>query len=834
MSEPGTDAVTGEPVVLPVAKRGDAVRTGQLAPAADTELPVVVGDGTIQLIKAADLAAARDQGWELASEQQVQSFREAQLYESAGAQARTAGEAAVRGLTLGLSDAALVELGVDPEGLKKRKELNPIIAGAGEIGGAVAPLLLTGGGSGVLGAAASGVRMAGAIPRGVAAIGRGVQAGVGAGLGTGVLARGAALGAAGAVEGGLYGLGQAVSEAALNDSPLTGERIAAHMGTGALLGGVTGGVLGTTAASVEQKVLPKLKEMLASPKLERAIETAGLKQWAQGRGKAMFTKLRRDFGDDAPTVIGRTVREEGLDQVMAKGATWDEMHAVVRDKHRASGMRIGDTLRQIDEALPGEALDAVSKVSRRASADILEPLSKSAMKSDRRLAEQMRDEFGWLWPKTDDAVKAPAGPLRQMGEEYAALEKQAEFVPSFEELHKLRARIDDVAYPKGMADPTPMQKQLQKLRGIVEEEITTAADAAAEKMASAGMASNYTAEKLRYRALSWLNKAAESNAASEMANRSISLSDYVSGSAVTAGSLASLLAGDMSALGAIATSAFMGTGASLINKFLREEGQGLAARMGQKVITLARTAQKQEAEVTGAVQKFFKRSGETVRAGTLTSGADAGPLLERFEKARAKLEEYERAPEQKLSKVLGDTPTSAPNVAQEIRSVATRANTFLRSKLPAERISEYDAQPLLKRKGARVSDSQAAKYLRYAHAVENPRSVIEGIAEGRVSREGIEALKAVYPRLYGDLSERLSGKLAEQTERLSRGQLVQLSIALGQPLDHSMSPQFIAACQSVHKASREAMQQPGGKQMTGGGMDVSGAQQTESQRMEAS
>lgn len=817
MSGTGTDAATGEPTALPVAKIGEAVLAGQVTPAPDTELPMVVGD-EIRLVRAADLRAARDQGWEIATEQQVAAFRDKQRYESAGAQVRTAGEAAVRGLTLGLSDAALVELGVDPEGLRKRKELNPIISGASEIAGAAAPLLLTGGGSGVAGAAGTAVRTAGILPRGVAALGRGVEGVVQAGLGSGVLARGAALGAAGAVEGGLYGLGKAVSEAALHDEPLTGERIAAHMGTGALLGGVAGGALGTVAASVEQRLIPKIKEILASPKLERMVETAGLKQWAQGRGKAMFTRLRRDFGDDAPTIIGRTVREEGLDDVMAKGVTWDEMHALTQQKVRDSGQRIGGALRQIDETLPGEAAPAALNAASRIKTEVLEKLASSGIRSDKRLATELADDFPALFPTASTADDAAGAIVNPLG--------------TFEEMHKLRARIDDIAFPKGLADATPKQQAMQKMRAILEDEITTAADAAATKMANAGYASNYTAEKLRYRALGWLNKAAESNAASELANRSISLSDYVSGSAVTAGSLASLLTGDMGALGSIATSFFMGGGASLLNKFLREEGQGIANRIGTKVLTLARTAQKQEAEVTSAVQSLFQRSGEAVRSGMLTKGAETGPLIERFERARAKLDEYERAPEQKLTQVLGDTPDASPGVAQEVRAVATRAAGFLRSKIPMDRVSEYDAQPLLKRKGARVSDSEMAKYLRYVQAVENPRTVIESLAKGHVSREGIEALKAVYPKIYSDLSERLSMQLANETKRLSRAQLVQLSIALGRPLDPSMSPQFIAACQSVHQASRAAMQKAGGKQMTGGGTDVAATQQTESQRLE--
>jgi hypothetical protein len=880
---PLLDLATGQPTALPAAKVGDAIASGSFAPTAGTEIPVLKGDGTIELVAAEHLDAARDQGWEIATEAQVQRFRDAQRYESGAAQVRTAGEAAARGLTLGLSDAAMVELGVDAEGLRKRKELNPLIAGAGEVAGAVAPLLLTGGGSGAASIAGSAVRTAGVLPRAVAGAGRAVEAGLRGALGSGVLARGAALGAAGAVEGGIYGLGQAVSEAALQDTPLTGERIAAHMGTGALLGGAVGGVLGSTTASLEKHVIPKIKELVNVQKLERMVETAGLKQWAQGRGKAMFTKLRRDFGDDAPIVIGRAVRGEGLDDAIKNGATWDEMHALTRSKVQASGARIGEALKQIDQAMPGEAAAAAQRIADRARREVAGALRTTGIRSDDALADRVLADFPGLFG--DDAARA-AAPRRAapravgsdggvmgavdnvevdaLGTPLAprvgdAFEEAAEQATSrgsairggadidpltlaprqatettFESLHRLRARIDDIAFPKGLGDATPQQKALQKLRGIIEEEVTTAADAAFAKLpAQSPLAGAYSAEKQRYKALLWLDKAAESNAASEMANRTISLSDYTTGSAFTAGSLASLMGGDMSVLGSIAVSAFMGTGAAVVNKFLREQGQGIAAEIGHKVLRIAQTAQKQEREVTQAVGKFFKSAGDATRATVVSAGTDSTPLFTRFTEARSKLEQYEQQPEQKLSRSLGDTDLTAPVVANEVRATATRAAAFLRSKLPQDRISPYDAQPLLKRDGARVSDSQMAKYLRYQRAVERPREVIADLAEGKVSREGIEALKAVYPKLYADMSEKLTAKLAEQTERLPRAQLIQLSIALGQPLHPSLSPAFIAACQSVHAASRQAQQQGGPSGTPLNSTQPAKHMATESQRLEA-
>jgi hypothetical protein len=812
---------------VPVARLGDLLRSGQFRADPEARVPVVVGDGSVQTVRARDLGAALDQGWQVASSSDVATARDRDHYESVGAQSRAAGEAAARGITLGLSDLAMVKLGVDPEGLRKRKELNPVISGAGEIAGAAAPLLLTGGAAaplegGALGIGSAAIRGAGVLPRALAATGRAVEGGLGAVLGDGVLARGTASLASGAAEGGLYGLGQAVSESALQDAPLTAERVLAHMGSGALFGGAAGGVLGTTAASMEQQLLPKLKSMLSVEKIEAFVDRAGLRQWAQGRGKTMFKKLRRDFGDDAEATIGRAIRDEGLNETIANGATWDEIHVATKARLGASGRRIGDTLKAIDEQLPGEANAAAQRIAQRVTTDVLEPLTKTGLRSDKGLANKIFREAEGLFPTVNAGFEQTA-PLA-----------------TFEQLQRLRARIDDLAFPKGAADPTPYQKALQKVRGVMEDEITSAADAAAEKIGG-GLAANYSSEKLRYKALKWLNDAAENNAASELANRTVSLTDNLWGSAMTAATFSRLLAGDVSALGSMALATFAGVGSAMANKFLREQGQGLAARTGEKVLSILRAHDTIGHETESAVTKLFEGAGRARDAAQITApvlvlragGEKLPQVAERYEKKRDEVLAFAQAPDQRLARLLGDTPTTAPNVAAEVRATAMRANEFLQSKLPIERNNPYDPQPLL-RKGRRpkVSDSEAARFLRYAEAVERPRETIKKLGEGKVRREHAEALRVVYPRLYQDVVQHVESKLASSKTPLPRQKLVQLSILLDRPLHPTMAPEFIARSQAVHQKQRQATQQRQGASMSGGSKN-GGEPYTESQRLEA-
>jgi hypothetical protein len=228
---------------------------------------------------------------------------------TAGQKAITAAEGAARGASLGLSDVALTTaLGDDyRKGALERREENRKIATVSEVGGAVAPALLTGGESAIAKGAIAAeegsalARGAGAVAkavsapvRAVGAIGGAVERGVAGGLeaaglaGESVAGRAAAkavsLGASGAVEGAVFGAGQTLSDSALKGDPLTAEALAAGMGQGALFGGVLGGGIGAlteSAPAILGKLLPSEERLneaatgFARKQLGRDFENVG-------------------------------------------------------------------------------------------------------------------------------------------------------------------------------------------------------------------------------------------------------------------------------------------------------------------------------------------------------------------------------------------------------------------------------------------------------------------------------------------------------------------------------------------------------------------------------
>src|SRR5215471_13375682 len=146
--------------------------------------------GERETIPLSEWARAKGRGYQIESGASVVEGQRAEKFDQplqAGA------EGAVRGLTFGLSD-----IGADPD-VAARRLYNPFAAGVGELGGSVAGLGMSG-----IGALAE-------------------RAGAAAFSGSGLLSRAGAAAVRGGIEGTALGTGQAISQLALSDDPLTAE-----------------------------------------------------------------------------------------------------------------------------------------------------------------------------------------------------------------------------------------------------------------------------------------------------------------------------------------------------------------------------------------------------------------------------------------------------------------------------------------------------------------------------------------------------------------------------------------------------------------------------------
>ena len=169
-----------------------------------------------------------------------------------------------RGLSFGLSDVALERMGLSEEMLREVKNRNEIASITGELGGAIAPVILSGGTSAVAEGAVVGARgaslaarIASAAPTaGLAKLTSKLGAAVGEALPETAPALIKSLtthGVGAASEGAVYGLGNAISESAIGNKEFNAESVMDDVTAGAEFGGILG-LGGTFLASGLKKM----------------------------------------------------------------------------------------------------------------------------------------------------------------------------------------------------------------------------------------------------------------------------------------------------------------------------------------------------------------------------------------------------------------------------------------------------------------------------------------------------------------------------------------------------------------------------------------------------
>jgi hypothetical protein len=250
-----------------------ALQSGTHGLRGDAPVNLIAPDGSVVNADAANTADLFSAGYRLAGQTEVAKDLERQQYgEGFGNEAAAFAEGAASGATMGLSDIAAKAIDDDyAEDLAKRREYNPLAAGAGEAAGVVGTSLLSGG-TGALGAAARAMPASLAMRASEAAAAKLATQGVRA-LGQ--------VAAQGALEGALFGATKAVSDDYLRDHEITAERIA--MGAG--LGGLTGGLFGAGAHAIGS-----------------ALNKGG--DLAQQAARGLFGRLGGQADDAARAVLG--------------------------------------------------------------------------------------------------------------------------------------------------------------------------------------------------------------------------------------------------------------------------------------------------------------------------------------------------------------------------------------------------------------------------------------------------------------------------------------------------------------------------------------------------
>lgn len=796
---------------VPLEKADQEIAAGKAFAKKGERVAMLDSTGAPVTVASGDLRQAIESGFSVEDPAAGEMRRVKRERGTLGEQALTAVEGAARGVSLGTSDAlAGAVLGDEySTRARQRQEVNPLTAGGSEILGGIGAAVASGG----TGALARGAAFtpAGLTARAGAAaerlVGRGATA---LGLGEGTLARmatrAAQVGASGATEGALYGAGSEISKAALENTDLTAEKLLSGAYREAKFGGLLGagmGAGGVAASKAAERLMggTSLQERARRLASKSALDAVGF----QGTDYRKLTGRKvGQAAEDRIDQVGQDLLEYRFKEGPLKGQKLFTGAKKAEDyvddltfAREETGNAIGQQRAKADrfiKASPELAEDLGASTRdylKRVDDEILQPLKSSLSPTAQRQAKRVETELAQI----RERVEAPPAMVRMNG----TTELRPRQPLTFSELEDFRKRMGDIVYPQrpaggGLAPPPPahavhLQKAERMLTDMMDDKI-------AKAFASAGEdASKFKELKRQFSSIKDVEAVANKAAGQQRGNRSVSPSDY----AVGLGTAISMLAsGNVAGLA-------LGGASAIAHKLLRERGRSVIAQMAQHVATL-------DDEAVGAIRKIAGEVGKAPRRAIQSAEA----IDRRYDDLSSSVEKYQSDPKHAQEVLASNVEQIAgryPELAAAVQNKIQGDYQYLAQQMPG-RLSRADASltPEASAKMARVPHAAKAKIVNIATALERPNSILTDLANGRVPREKIEAIKARRPEIFAEMRTMVMKHVATQEEEIPYLERVQLSLAFDFSGDKSLAPKAIASIQADNSTppSEDQKNPPGG------------------------
>lgn len=734
------------------------------------------------------------------------------------------------------------------EHLTDLEEGAPTAFGGGRLAGAAAGVAV-----GMAGGGAAGAGAARAIPvNALSALGAPVEAGVGRALSglasRGVLGQaastGAKLAARGAVEGGAYAALSSTADSVLHDTPITGEKLFASMGHGALAGGVLGGALGTTGSLVASGARGAVNRLSKSAALVgeagASVEGAALQKGAR--------TLKSAIGD---AVANPTDAAKRLSNELAFDAlyTTKEQAAKLLERVPGGAGAVGEYVNRIAIRPAGGASDAVvgaAKAGFRGRADDLLPVIQADLRG--RIIEGLSGEVRGtparfpLKGLVEDATKTHqamrADPARAAGAdaflsriqtELGALERTpgriaADGSIDAADAFYTRAALERGEYELGRSSKPARQAYKEFMRRWDDSVIETIDKAAAEA-GSPGAGEKIRYWKREYQLAITAEKAAKLGAERATRNNIFGIREGI-GAAVGL-AMGHPIAGALALVG---------------GKIARERGSAAGAyALGHLADSgaIARTVDKFNARLNDAAIGVLKEApasraapARAALAPAKTSRAGAGPYRE----VAKREEEASREQAQAIVKWVGDTranPTqlteqleeataqisrsAGPAAAESYTGAALKAVNFIAAHIPAKERRD----PLDPRSTPPLSREEADRLIRATKYAVQPESVFADFEKGIVTPEGLRAAQTFMPESFAEFQERLFDHVQEgmlRGRRLSDSQRLRIDKLLQSAAGPDLRPRSIRRLQADFAAP--ATGGPSPAPQTGGPVDL--------------
>ena len=757
------DARTKQVVDVSLDDLGPLVSSGQYQLPIGKSVPVIDPDGNLGEIASEQYVQALQNGYAAAKTVDIQKQVDMDTYGDSPLQ--TGAERAASAATFGATDLlARVVAPAYADEMQKREELNPTAAMVGEGVGIVGPALLS---AGISMAGKAGVKAAQAVAPAVQSaisktpvaiaerIGASTSKAVAKMLPGNTLAkkvvadiipRAAGMG----VEGALYGAGNYISDASLGNVELSAEAALSEIGMGAFLGAG----IGTAIGGVKVLGAPIIKKVTGFGDVEKiAKEFTGTDTV---RGAKLYEKGIKP-GEVAKTIVDDT-------KIGLKIA--DDAETIIKktdDFLERTGSQIDDTLNSLSQK--GD--------------DILPRVDKLQTALNNKLDELLKPtktEAGTTVAASDDLIAAVQKARTEIAGQFE--NRAAGSKVPVTELQTTRQSFDKASKWDRNAPDAIKPGIYRELRSVLRSEIDNVATNAGDDIGKQLKMLNRD-----YHVGSLIQPHLEKEVVANSNKSFLNLRDLIT-----------LGVGHTSGFGAVA-SAYV-TGKKMLQSQLGQNAQLIyAVKAAERNVDKA---------MNDSVRNFFLGAGKGAKAATLKLSTDA----KEYDAYTAKIEKYANNPDEYLKHINNRNVAASqqmPMLTASAESKGLLAMQFLSSKIPKSR-----NMPGLIPRPYMPSTQERAKFMRYAEIVENPKKALEHLQKGTLTRENVDALKAVYPEFYKQLSGKTAEYLSKHGSKLPYNKKLQIGTLLGIPVDSSMNPKFIQSMQSGFATSPEqSMVQPG-------------------------
>lgn len=217
---------------------------------------------------------------------------------------------------------------------------------------------------------------------------------------------------------------------------------------------------------------------------------------------------------------------------------------------------------------------------------------------------------------------------------------------------------------------------------------------------------------------------------------------------------------------------------------------------------------------TALMQRFDKPAEAAVRGAARSKDVVASEIGELRELAA-----NPSAMQSRVGTLLGGVTGFAPKIGGSASLVALRALTYLAGEAPTPRA---DVTMLGVRPKLRFSDQQLSVYENKRNAAFHPETVVAELNLGKLNRDGIRTVKAVYPQMFAMMQDTARTQLmAMETKGLLDSMPYQRKAAIASLLevapDGTWKPDFMALMQSTKLPSGPGAGAPPGRPAPGGG-----------------